>query len=496
MKTVIIGGGVAGLTAGIYGQLSGLDCLIIEKNNFTGGNLTGWERKGFTIDNCMHWLNGTKPGTELNNSWRTVGMLSDDVELIKLPAFYSVERKGERLSLYRDLDKTLDEMCRVSPDDIAESKKFIETVRRAGNTDKKGIAEKISFFTAVPSLVRYSRITLGELATKFKHPLIRCLITDYLSPELSAMSLIFAYSAFVCGNADIPAGGSKAAAQRMEKRYLALGGKLLTGLEAEEIIVEGGRAVGVRLKDGRTVRTERIIACCDPSFTFGKLVSGSYMPSKLRRAYKDSEHTPVFSAIHAAFSCDLTNEVPENPVIFDIKKLNIEGREVGRMLLKPYTSKDCDIPDGKAVLQVMFYLYGDEAARWIRLYGNREKYEKLKAKFAEAVRVRIIKHYPSIKRSLKLLDSWTPATYKRYFNAKNGAFLSFAMKPGRAMILRVPPKVKGIDNLYIATQWQKTPGGLPVALMNAKRTIKEISKRAAKENHIASVRLDPVPAKR
>lgn len=48
-KVIIIGGGVSGLTCGIYCQKLGFDTLIFEKHNISGGNLTGWNRKGMYI---------------------------------------------------------------------------------------------------------------------------------------------------------------------------------------------------------------------------------------------------------------------------------------------------------------------------------------------------------------------------------------------------------------------------------------------------------------
>jgi len=483
MKTIIIGGGVAGLTAGIYGQLSGLDCLIVEKNDFVGGNLTGWNRNGFYIDNCMHWLNGTKEGNGLNSMWRTVGMLSDNVKINKIPAFYTVEKNGKSLSLWQDLDRTEKEMYSVSPIDREETERFIRSVRLLSDARKKGIEGKLAVLRSISKMVKYNKMSLGELANRFKNPLIKCLITDYLTPELSALSLIFAYSDFVNENAYVPYGGSRNAAERMKRRYLALGGKLLTSVEADKIIFEGKKAVGVRLKDGRTVRSDRIIACCDPKVTFGRLLSEGYMPKALAKAYKDGINMPKFSCVQAAFSCDFTNEIPKNPIIFEIKNLKIEGRDIGRMLVKPYTSFDLDMPKGKAVLQVMFYLYDSEAERWIGAYKNKEAYEDLKMKFAEAVKKRIIAQFPSTKRSLKVLDVWTPASYNRYFNSNNGAFLSFAMKPGRAVLFHVPSKVKGLDNVFIATQWQRSPGGLPVAASAGKRAVKEALRiRYASEN--------------
>ena len=58
-KILIIGGGVSGLSAGIYAQLQGYEAIICERHNIAGGNLTGWDRGGYHIDNCVHWLTGT-----------------------------------------------------------------------------------------------------------------------------------------------------------------------------------------------------------------------------------------------------------------------------------------------------------------------------------------------------------------------------------------------------------------------------------------------------
>ena len=61
-KIVIVGGGIAGLAAGIYGRLEGYEVDIYEKNPIAGGQCMGWNRKGCHIDNCIHWLTGTKKG--------------------------------------------------------------------------------------------------------------------------------------------------------------------------------------------------------------------------------------------------------------------------------------------------------------------------------------------------------------------------------------------------------------------------------------------------
>ena len=80
-KIIIIGGGLAGLTAGIYGAKANYDVEIYEKNNIVGGECTGWDRKGYHIDNCLHWMMGTNEGTDLYDIWKTVGAIGDNVKI-------------------------------------------------------------------------------------------------------------------------------------------------------------------------------------------------------------------------------------------------------------------------------------------------------------------------------------------------------------------------------------------------------------------------------
>ena len=76
-KIAIVGGGVSGISAGIYAQLSGHTATICERHNVAGGNLTGWQRGGYHIDNCIHWLTGTNPNTDGYRMWDTLGALGD-----------------------------------------------------------------------------------------------------------------------------------------------------------------------------------------------------------------------------------------------------------------------------------------------------------------------------------------------------------------------------------------------------------------------------------
>lgn len=71
---IIIGSGITGLSARINALLKGYKVTIYEKNNFVGGCASGWYRKNYYIDNCMHWLTGTNQYTKDFKAWKKLGV--------------------------------------------------------------------------------------------------------------------------------------------------------------------------------------------------------------------------------------------------------------------------------------------------------------------------------------------------------------------------------------------------------------------------------------
>ena len=131
---IIIGGGVAGLTAAIYAQKAGLTSTIYERHTLPGGLLSYWERRGCLLDNCVHWLTGTNDSTPLFRLWQDVGVLSDKVAIYRPAYFMQVEHNGEILHLWRDLDRVREDMLRLSPEDTPRIEECIRRGRIYSDT--------------------------------------------------------------------------------------------------------------------------------------------------------------------------------------------------------------------------------------------------------------------------------------------------------------------------------------------------------------------------
>ena len=131
MKThvIIIGAGVAGLTAGIYAKRSGFDVTLIEQHSISGGMCTAWRRKGYFFEGAMHWLTGSSPKTQMYQIWRDTGAVSDDVPGFMHQPFRSAEWNGQVVHLYRDIDKTAKHLISASPEDEKRIRQLVKEVK-------------------------------------------------------------------------------------------------------------------------------------------------------------------------------------------------------------------------------------------------------------------------------------------------------------------------------------------------------------------------------
>lgn len=467
MKTVIVGGGVAGLTAGIYCQSNGIDCEILEKNAFCGGNLTGWKRDGCYIDNCIHWLTGTLPGTDLYKIWRDIGMITDRGSLYQPNVFYESVLNGKSIAFSRYPEVTRLNMLRISPMDALEIDRFIDSVEAVAALIEKRTPSK----DIVTAYARYRGISLAQLSGKFRHPLLKRAFTDYFGEYFSAIALVWAYGVFVCGNGMIPKGGSQKAAERIESKFVSLGGRIRRSCTVDRLVTDGERAYGVLTENGEYIRADAVICACDPAVIFGRLTSSKKMPRGFVGIYKNPKLAPRFSSVQAAFCCRYS-DLPR----FGTRVIScpmVSGVE--RIVIKEYGHESDFAPDGSAVIQAMLFINGEQSEKWIRLHSDSDKYRAEKEYYSEAMMLAIVSEFPQLKNNIKRIDAWTPATYHNYFGADHGAYMAFALTP-KTPLRRYSCRLNGLENVFLATQWQCSPGGLPNAARSGKIAAEAVKK--------------------
>lgn len=478
-EILIIGGGVAGLSAGIYARLNDHRAIICERNSVAGGNLTGWQRGEYHIDNCIHWLTGTNPNTETYRTWTELGALGD-TPVYQADTLYTCEADGARLSLLKDLGLLQNEMLALSPEDGKETEAFIGAIKAvqglcgiAGERCDRTNGFLKRFFT-LPALLRYHSLSTGELSDRFSHPLLRKFISCFIGRDFSAVALIFVFATFCGKNGGIPQGGSCAMAQRMTERFISLGGELLYRKDAIGINVVDGRAASVNFADGTSICADYVVCTADPKVTFEQLLR-CRLPKIWRRQYENSR-LQRFSSYHCAFAYEDDSLPFSGDLIFELTETEKATMSTEYMILREFTHEKSYAPEGHTVLQTMTFCNERAAREFIALRSSPTAYALKKQGIAKAVQQVIIKKFPEFKGKIHCLDVWTPATYQRYTRSETGSYMSFIL-PKKYLPRAIPCKVGEVKNLVLATQWQQAPGGLPTAASMGKRAIEFIQRK-------------------
>lgn len=464
-RIIIIGGGVAGLAAGIRAQANGHSAVIVERHASAGGNLTGWDRDGYHIDNCIHWLTGTNPVTEQYRLWRELGVPMDHIH--QGERLYTYMSGGGELSLSRDIGRLESDLRACSQGDDREITRLMRGIRAArtvcgisaqDNGRASTVAEAVRY---APRLLPYLAMTAGQLARRFRSPMIRGFLRSLLGDHFGAVALLIVFATYCADNGGIPAGSSCAAAQGMEERFRSLGGVLLCGVPAEKIEIAGGRARGVILGDGRRLSADDVVLSCDPACAFGRLLPAETMPEGLRRRYQD-ERRRTFSSFHCAFGCECAAPPFGGDLILDMPERLRRSFGTDYLILREFSHEPSFAPPGRSLIQAMCFCTREHSLRFIRLSAEGALYRAEKELLVTLISGVICERFPQLRGRIRCIDSWSPATYRRFTGAPEGCYMGFMLPAGRLPSM-LPPQVKGIANLYLATQWQQDPGGLPTA---------------------------------
>lgn len=483
-RIILIGGGIAGLTAGIYARKAGFEVDVYEKNAVPGGECTGWRRGGCYIDNCIHWLTGTQPGTDLNALWREVGALTADQEYVPTDRFLTLRSGTRTTTLWHDLDRTEAELIERAPEDRAEIAKFMKHVRLAQSLDipckapfeLMTLPDRVKLALGMRDMGRvmaaYGRIGLDQLAHRFTSDLMKTLVTSYLPSSFSAYTLIISYAMSASGNGRIPRGGSRALAMRMADTLTQRGGRLHLSCPIRRIVTSEGRALGVETADGRFERADALISAVDRHLLTTALLDDAPMPDDWDQADRAPEHNPSISGVHVAF-CAPDSVLDPGVQLFRCKKLTAATQSTTLLGAKAFDCEPNWAPQGSTVIQVSVAQSDQDYLWWKNL--DAAAYRAEKQRFVEGVKERLAMEFPALARHLEPLDCWTPLTYERYCGAYHGSYMGFGDTP-HATRIKERGQLPGIRGLYLAGQWAMDTGGLPSAARSGKFAVQRILK--------------------
>ena len=484
---VIIGAGVSGLSAGIYAEQHGFHAILLEKNPSVGGMCTGWYRKGYYLDGCIHWLTGTKEGTLLNRMWKNLEAIGKQEDILYLDSWGTFEYQGQKVTMWRDLDRAEREWKELSPVDSKMIHKFFKMVRDFGKVElpldlplsMMPLFRKLELGLRVlsiwPSYLLSMNMSCEKFASKFKSPAIRFALTKCQVGDGNLFSMIYSYSTIVIGDGGVPKGGSKPMVERMKDKFIALGGTLRVNANVENVIIKDDAARGVKLSTGEVIKGDAVVSCLDTHYTLKKLLRDQYRLPSFERRMKKPQRCPSPSCVYLCFSIKDDKNLPI-PYSFDVEPFDVGGISINHLTIRSYSYDETFERNGRTVLTVLVDQSNREYPFWKRLSKDRKQYLKYKNFIAEQVMERITDKVPYLKDDIELLDVSTPYTFKHYVNSTGGVYMSFTFTPWDTMFAH-SGELKGLKDFYLSGQWLQGPGGLPIAMTQGKFAIQRICKK-------------------
>jgi phytoene dehydrogenase-like protein len=482
-KIVIIGGGVAGLSAGIYAKLNGFDAEIIEMHSVTGGQCTAWNRKGYRFDYCLHWLVGTRKGP-FNDIWKETDVLNDNVEIVDHEVHTKVYADdGREFIIYTNLDRWENYLCGIAPEDSVRIKRMCKDMRKSAFlqpfSDPPGLRKLSntisSMFSMMPVMIlfmKYGRKNCDEYFRKFgfKNETLKYFFNSiYGSRDFSALAFIMMFAWFNQKNAGYLIGGSLPMSKRMTDRFLGLGGKLTTKARVAKIIVENNSAKGVILSDGAEVRADYVISAADGHSTIFEMLEGKYLTGKISNAYENWElFTPIVQ-VSFGINMKIESEVPVETWIVRDKLIGKTKTAQGYSIMN-YCYDPTMAPEGKSVIVMRFESPWD-LWKGIDPIGYKAEKEQIE-RDSKAI---LEKRFPGISSSIEVCDVATPVTDVNYTGVWKGSYEGF-LPSSKNLMDNISPVIPGLKKFYMAGQWLFPGGGLPPAGQSGKWAIQYICK--------------------
>ncbi len=491
-SVIIIGAGIAGLSAGVYAQLNGYQSRIYEMHNLPGGLMTAWKRKGYVIDGCIHWLTGSSKTYEsYYKMWEDIGLIQGR-QIFDPEVFTRIESKdGKVLSLYADVDRLEKHLLELAPEDKKLIRSVCGAIRAFSGylpSEPKGLLDRLGGMLKMgmlmPQFMKWGRLSMKDFAEKFSNPFLHKAFSELWYPEISAMGLLMTLAMLNNKGAGYTLGGSLPMALAVEKRYCALGGEIHYNARVSQILTEdlqdgkGSRVVGIRLDDGREERADIVISAADAHATLYQMLGDRFTTDAFREMFKSAKIFPPILFIGLGVNRTFT-DLPACTGGIDIEldeEIPVADQPIKRLGTMVYNFDPSLAPEGKTALNIMAptsYTY------WKELYdegSDHERYEAEKQRVALQVINRLDLRFPGLAGQVEMADVATPVTFERFTGNWQGSFEGWIPTP-QSMTKPISKTLPGLENFYMVGQWVQPGGGLPSGVMTGREVLQKICKK-------------------
>ncbi len=527
--SIIVGGGIAGLTSAAFLARGGQKILLLEKNEELGGLVNTFERDGFQFEAGVR---------ALEDAGIVLPMLKDlgiKLEVVKSPVSVGVENEVLNIKDINSLTEYKNLLIKLFPENEAEIIKVLKIIRKIMKhmdvlygvenpafkdlkRDKTYIFKKLlpwlpKFIFTVGKINRMNMPVEDYLKTIISNPSLIDVISQHFfknTPTFFALSYFSLYLDYF-----YPVGGMGKLSEALERKIKECGGKIIKGskiieVQADKCIVtnENGEAYGYdnliwaadlksfysmtntaglppKIIDAFTNLKSQILKSRggdsvfslyleldEPLETFGKIAHGHffYTPSKV--GLGETNRGELNNLL------DNWDNVTKELLIGWLDKFTkLNTYEISIPGLKDPSL----VPSGKTGMIISF----------LTEYCLFEKVEKngWYNEFRTEVESRMIEVltnsiYPMLKEKVIAQFSFTPLSIKSRVGSSEGAITGWSFEKPIPVVHKIQfsdrSTLTPIPTIYQAGQWAFSPAGVPMSILTGKLAADKILKKSKK----------------
>lgn len=479
---IVIGSGMGGMTAAALLAELGQRVLVLEQHYVPGGFTHTFKRKRWTWDVGVHAVGEVSerslPGRILARltrgrlRWASLGDRYDE--------FYFPD--DVRLDFPADQRAWRDAVVAAFPDGAEAVDRYLALCREVGRSMRGYYLARVAPGPlALPAellLARNAkrwldRTTADVIATLTDDPKLRAVLAAQWGyygsvPSRSAFAMQALVVRHFFRGAYYPEGGSGEIARQLLRTVAEAGGWTRIRADVEQIVIEKGRAVGVRLAGGEVLRAPRVISAAGVMSTIERLLPAEARgdwATPITRLRPASAHVCLYLGfkgdIRAAgagsankwfwhtWSCEEdawrvdpdAEALPDAPILYcSFPSLKDPHHDPG----------PDELHTGEVVTFVpwsVFEAYRDAGDG--RPMKRGADYEAFKARMSASLRAQLLRHMPALEPMIAHAELSTPLSTEHFVRPMHGSIYGIEPTPERFRCRALRPR-SPIAGLYFA----------------------------------------------
>lgn len=316
---IVIGSGIGGMVAAALLSKLGRRVLVLEQHYVPGGFTHTFRRRHYEWDAGVHAVGEvterSMPGRLLSSltdgrlQWASLGPVYDSFHL----------PDGMRVDFPDNPAQFRENLVSAFPKESAAIDAYLRLVKEVSGDMRNYYLSR----TLPPSLGPVTEKVFARKARRFLSTTTAQVVSGLTSdPRLAALLSAqwgycgsppsrssFAMQALIAKHfmwgGYYPVGGSSSIARQLLRTVSDGGGWTSIRSDAQEIIVEGGRAVGVRLSNGQEVRAPIIVSAIGASSTVTRLLPETFGGKKWAREVGGLKAAPAHVCLYMGFRGDI-----------------------------------------------------------------------------------------------------------------------------------------------------------------------------------------------